>query len=30
LDEMTNSSITPTGSQLFIRTHDALWCIEAK
>ena len=27
LDEMTNSSIAPAGKELFIRTHEALWCI---
>lgn len=30
LGEMTNASLAPAGSQLFIRTHEALWCIEAK
>ena len=28
LEEHTNSSIAPAGGQLFIRTHEALWCIE--
>ncbi len=30
LGEVTNSSIVPVGSDLFIRTHDALWCISEK
>lgn len=30
LGEMTNASIAPAGSELFIRTHDALWCIGSK
>lgn len=28
LSEHTNSSIAPAGGQLFIRTHEALWCID--
>lgn len=28
LAEHTNSSIAPADGQLFIRTHEALWCIE--
>lgn len=28
LGEHTNSSIAPAGGQLFIRTHEALWCID--
>lgn len=27
LGEVTNSSIVPTGDEIIIRTHDALWCI---
>jgi len=27
LGEMTNSSPAPSGKELFIRTHEALWCI---
>lgn len=27
LGEETNSSVTAAGTQLFIRTHEALWCI---
>ncbi|MEX2215308.1 MAG: PQQ-binding-like beta-propeller repeat protein [Phycisphaeraceae bacterium] len=27
LGEVTNSSIAPAGKELFIRTHEALWCI---
>lgn len=30
LGEMTNASITPSGAELFIRTHEALWCIGEK
>lgn len=29
LGEMTNSSPVPAGSDLFIRTHEALWCLAA-
>jgi outer membrane protein assembly factor BamB len=25
--EETNSSLVPVGNQIFIRTHEALWCI---
>ena len=27
LKEKTNSSIAVSGGELFIRTHEALWCI---
>lgn len=29
LDEPTNSSPAPSGADLFLRTHQALWCISA-
>ena len=30
LGEMTNSSLAPAGSDVFVRTHEALWCIGKK
>lgn len=27
IGEMTNSSLVPSSSEIFIRTHEALWCI---
>ena len=30
LGERSNSSIVPSDGELFIRTHQALWCIAAK
>ena len=30
LGENSNSSITASNGQLFLRTHQALWCVGAK
>lgn len=30
LGERSNSSVVPAGGKLFLRTHEALWCIGAK
>ena len=29
LGERSNSSVVPSNGELFLRTHDALWCIAA-
>ena len=30
IGELTNASIVPSSGELFIRTHEALWCIGEK
>ena len=29
IGEVTNSSLVPSNGEIFIRTHEALWCISA-